>query len=116
MRKLRCDKADFTKNCGTTYKEYLILELIMFSIKSKNIIVGFSTEYYPPLHIKKFTIEDLSHSMAIQNPKSPASFRADECFRPHPVFKGGMSFRTIKSGLECGQWLSRKLRITLLMQ
>jgi hypothetical protein len=49
------------------------------------------------------------------NSKSPASIHADECFRPLPVITDVMSVRTIELGLDCNQWLPRKLRITVLM-
>ena len=48
--------------------------------------------------------------------KSPSSIRAAECFRPLSVLNFVESVRKIETGLERGQWLSRKMRNTVLMQ
>jgi hypothetical protein len=76
------------------------------------MIVEFSTENYAS------TSKDLrSKIFLIQRRfKSPASIRADEYLLPLHVMKGPVSVWTIESGLECGQWLPRKQRITVLMQ
>ena len=45
------------------------------------------------------------------NLESP--IRAAEYFRPLPLFKGIKSVQNHETGLEKGQWLLRKLRITV---
>ena len=47
---------------------------------------------------------------------SPSSIRTAECFWPLSVLNGVDSVRKIETGLECGQWLLRKLRNTVFMQ
>ena len=47
------------------------------------------------------------------NLESP--IRAAEYFRPLPVFKGIKSVQNHETGLKGGQWLLRKLRITVLV-
>ena len=45
--------------------------------------------------------------------KSASLIRAAEYLRPLPVLKGVESVRNHETGLERGQWLLRKLRITV---
>jgi hypothetical protein len=76
--------------------------------------VEFSTEGYP------LTLKDFQSKISLIQgySKSPASIRANECFLPLSVIKGVVTVVlvwTIESGLECSQWLLRKLKITVLM-
>ena len=48
--------------------------------------------------------------------KSPSSIRTAECFWLLSVLNGADSVRKIETGLECGQWLLRKLRNSVFMQ
>jgi hypothetical protein len=78
--------------------------------------VEFSTENhdYPP------TSKGIRSKSSLIQWRFKIRFRAesaaDEYFRPLHVIEGFVSVWTIKSGLECGQWVLRKQRITVLMQ
>jgi hypothetical protein len=61
------------------------LKPTMFSIESSVMIVDFSTENYPP------TSKDRRFLSFNGDSKSPASIRADECFRHLHVIPGVIS-------------------------
>jgi hypothetical protein len=95
------------------------LNHICVALKVKLSLWNFQQKFIL-LHIKIFYLlfngnSNFELPLFNGNSKSPASIRADECFWPLPVIDGDVSVQTIKSGLECGQWLLRKLRITVLM-
>ena len=72
-------------------------------------------KYYVVVKIMRITVLMLSMRRGDPPRKSSSPIRASECFRPLHKLIGVESVRKIETGLERGQWLSRKLRNTVLM-
>ena len=95
-----------------TAEYYQQLEAINRAVQVQKIETGL--ERGQPFS-RKLRKTVLMHSMRRGEPrsKSPSPIRAAECFWPLRVFKGVKSVQNHETGLKGGQWLPRKLRITV---
>ena len=110
MCKIRCEQADFAEFAALPTNDRQFVIPNMFSIENWIIISCGSCNRKLFSKFEEFTIEDFSQAMAIQIRRLRfARLNVFGLCRVDLV-------RKIETGLECGQWLLRKLRNSVFMQ